>query len=290
MKLGYIFREGIVGIRRSRMPFMISVFSVSIALVIVGLGVLAVDNGLQYIGEFQADYDLEIFLENEVALSEKRALGDIIKNYPGIIRMDYLSKEDAAALYNAEFGEDVLSLLDDNPLPSSIRVTFDDNHRNAEYISSFVQSIEVLDGVDEVIFKKNLFNRIQGIMRLVYVVATAALFLIILSTVFLTANSLRLMILARYEFIETVRLLGATDFMVKAPFFLEGGIIGFMGASLAVLIIVGFEYALKIYVHVDLPIRILDYPEVVLGLLIFGVSVSSLGVLKAVRKMLRYVA
>ncbi|MBT3253934.1 MAG: hypothetical protein HN995_08920 [Candidatus Marinimicrobia bacterium] len=290
MKLSYIIREGIIGIKRSRMPFMISVFSVTIALLIVGLGVLAVDNSLQFIGEFQADYDLEIFLENEATTFEKTELAAIVKDYPGIFRMDYLSKEDAAALYNAEFGEDVLSLLDDNPLPSSFRITFEDDHRSADYILTFIQNMNELDGVDEVIFKKDLFNRVQGIMQLVYTVATITLFLIILSTVFLTANNLRLMILARYEFIETVRLLGASDFLVKAPFFLEGGILGFLGASLSVLLIILAEYGIKYYVHLDLPVKIIDHPEVILGLILFGVSLSSLGVLKAVRKMLRFVA
>jgi len=290
MKLGYIIREGIIGIKRARMPFMISVFSVTIALLVVGIGVLAVDNSLHFIGQFQADYDLEIFMENEASPNQKHDLAEIIRNYPGILRMDYLSKEDAAALYNAEFGEDVLSLLDDNPLPSSFRITFEEGHRSAEYIMTFIQNMNELDGVDEVIFKKDLYTRIQGIMQLVYTVATVTLFLIILSTVFLTANNLRLMILARYDFIQTVRLLGASDFLVKAPFFLEGGILGFMGASFSVLLIIATEYAINYYLHFDLPVRVLDHPEVILGLLVFGVSLSSLGVLKAVRKMLRFVA
>lgn len=290
MKLSYIIREGIVGIKRSRMPFMISVFSVTIALLVVGLGVLAVDNSLEYLGEFQANYDLEIFLENEATTPQKQELGTIIRDYPGIFRMEYLSKEDAAALYNAEFGEDVLSLLDDNPLPSSFRITFEEDHRSADYIITFIKNMNELAGVDEVIFKKDLFNRVQGIMQLVYTVATVTLFLIILSTVFLTANNLRLMILARYEFIETVRLLGASDFLIKAPFFLEGGILGFLGASLSVFLIIMAEYIMKIYVHIDLPIKIIDHPEVILGLILFGVSLSSLGVLKAVRKMLRFVS
>jgi len=290
MKLNYIIREGVIGIRRARMPFMISVFSVMIALLMVGIGILAVDNGLQYIGNFQADYDLEIFLENGATLGDKQEISDIITGNPGIIRMDYLSKEDAAALYNAEFGEDVLSLLDDNPLPSSFRVTFDDEHRNGSYIQLFINTMEMTRSVDEVIFKKDLFERIQGILKSIYIAAAAALFSIILSTVFLTANNLRLMILSRYEFIEAVRLLGASDFMVKAPFFLEGGLLGFLGAALATLCIFGLETALAYFNIIDLPVRIVNHPEVIVGLLIFGISLASLGVLKAVRRMLRFVA
>ena len=269
---------------------MISVFSITVALVLVGIGTLAVDNGLKFIGDLQADYDLEVFLLNETTTAQKREIGKIISEYPGILRMDYLSKEDAATLYNAEFGEDVLSLLDDNPLPSSFRVTFSEDYRSANYIQSFIQSMSILESVDEVIFKKDLFDRVQGILKTIYLLAAAALFLIILSTVFLTANNLRLMILARYEFIETVRLLGASDFMVKAPFFLEGGILGFIGGIIAVLIIAGLETALEVYQIVDLPIRIMNHPEVIIGMLLFGISLSALGVLKAVRRMLRFVA
>ncbi len=290
MKFGYIIREGVIGIRRARMPFMISVFSITIALVLVGVGILAVDNGLQYIGDFQTEYDLEIFLENESSADQKRDIAVNISEYPGVFRMDYLSKEDAAALYNAEFGEDVLSLLDDNPLPSSFRVTFDEDHLSAVYIQSFIQSMELFEAVDEVIFRQDLFDRVQGIMQSIYIIASGGLFLIILSTVFLTANNLRLMILARYDFIEIVRLLGASDFMVKAPFFLEGGILGFLGGILSILVIAGFEWGLA-YAHIiDLPVRIMNHPELILGMLIFGISLSSLGVLKAVRRMLRFVS
>ncbi len=290
MKLSYIIREGVIGIQRARMPFMISVFSVMIAILSVGIGIFAVDNGLQYIGDLQATYDLEVFLENEVSQSDTRELSKIIAEYPGILRMDYLSKADAAALYNTEFGEDVLSLLDDNPLPSSFRITFEENYRTAPYIQSFIHATEVVSGVDEVMFKKDLFDRVQGIMSFIYMMATIVLFMVILSTVFLTANNLRLMILARYEFIETVRLLGASDFMVKAPFFLEGGILGFIGSLMSVVIIASLEKLLEYYGIIDLPVRILNHPEVILGLLLFGVSLASLGVLKAVRRMLRFVS
>ena len=290
MSLLYIIREGLTGIGRSKMPFMISVFSVTIALLLVGIGTLAVDNGLQFIRDLQADYDLEVFLENDVGVGEKRIIADVISAFPGVVRMDYLSKEDAARLYNDEFGEDVLSLLDDNPLPSSFRITFEEAHRHSIYIQSFIQIVEEQHGVDEVIFKQDLFDRIQGIMRMVYLVAASGLFLLILSTVFLTGNNLRLMILARYDLIETIRLLGAGDFLIKAPFFLEGGIIGFIGGLSAILLIALMEWSLAYFKIVDLPVRIWAYPEVMLGILLFGVSLASLGVLKAVRRMLRFVS
>ncbi len=290
MKLGYIINEGVAGIRRSKMPFMNSVFSVTIALVLVGVGVLFVDNGLKYIGDLQADYDLEIFMQNDASSEEIQELATIISEYPGVIRMDYLSKQDAADLYSAEFGENLLTLLGENPLPSSLRVTFEENYRSSVYIQAFLQSMKQFETIDDVLFQKDLFNRIQVIMQTIYTIAAAAIFLVILVTVFLTANNLRLMILARYEFIEAIRLLGASDFMIKAPFFLEGGILGFLGGTFAVLIIVGLEQALAAFNVINLPVRILDYPEVILGTLLFGISLSALGVLKAVRRMLRFVA
>ena len=114
--------------------------------------------------------------------------------------------------------------------------------------------------------------------------------MIILATVFLTANNLRLMILGRYEFIETIRLLGASDFIVKAPFFLEGAILGFIGSLISVLMISGFELAIEKAGIIDLPVRVLHHPELIAGIFIFGVALSSLGVLKAVRRMLRFVS
>ena len=290
MSLRYILREGLSGIGRSKMAFMIAVFSVSISLFIVGVGTLAFDNGLQLVRNIQADYDLEVFLEDDIELIETRAVADVITAFPGVIRMVYLSKVDAAQLYNATFGEDVLSVLDDNPLPSSLRVTFEDEHRHTIYIEAFIQNLEDEAGVDQIVFKKDLFDRVQGLMRMVYLVAAASLFLLIMTTVFLTSNNLRLMILARFDLIETIRLLGATDFMVKAPFFLEGGFIGLIGGVIATLAIIALEQLLQRYLGIQLPVSLMSYPELILGILGFGISMASLGVLKAVRRMLRFVS
>ena len=290
MSLRYILREGLSGIGRSKMAFMIAVFSVSISLFIVGVGTLAIDNGLQLVRNIQADYDLEVFLEDDIELIETRAVADVITAFPGVIRMVYLSKVDAAQLYNATFGEDVLSVLDDNPLPSSLRVTFEDEHRHTIYIEAFIQNLEDEAGVDQIVFKKDLFDRVQGLMRMVYLVAAASLFLLIMTTVFLTSNNLRLMILARFDLIETIRLLGATDFMVKAPFFLEGGFIGLIGGVIATLAIIALEQLLQRYLGIQLPVSLMSYPELILGILGFGISMASLGVLKAVRRMLRFVS
>lgn len=272
------------------MPFMNAVFSVTIALVLVGVGVLFVDNALSYIGNLQTDYDMEMFLTDACTIEEKQELGTIITEYPGILRMEYLSKDDAARIYSEEFGEDVLALLDDNPLPSSFRVTFEEGYRTADYISAFAQAMSALKPVDDIKFQKDLFDKVHGIMNSIYVIAAVAIFLIIISTVFLTSNNLRMMILGRYEFIETTRLLGASDFLVKAPFFLEGAIMGFIGSVFAILVIGGLEWGIERSGYFDLPVRIHNFPEVMLGICIFGISLSSLGVLKAVRRMLRYVS
>ncbi|MCF7807855.1 MAG: ABC transporter permease [Candidatus Marinimicrobia bacterium] len=290
MNLRYIIREGFTGINRAKMPFMNAVFSVTIALVLVGSGVLFVDNGLSYIGNLQSDYDLEIFLSDDSSIEQKQELGMIITEYPGIIRMDYLSKDDAARIFTEEFGEDVLALLDDNPLPSSFRVTFEESYRTADYIQAFSMAMSALDPVDDVKFQKDFFDKVHGIMNSIYFIAAGTIFLIILSTVFLTASNLRMMILGQYESIRTTRLIGASDFLVKAPFFLEGAILGFIGSVFAVLIIAGIELSIVRSQFFDLPVRIHEYPQVILGLFIFGVSLSSLGVLKAVRRMLRFVS
>lgn len=290
MKLLYIIREGIEGILRARSPFLNSMFSVIIALLLISVGVLAVDNGLQLLGDLQPNYDLEVFMRNDAEISSKREIGMAIQEFPGVFRSEYLSKEDAANLYREVFQDDVLALLDDNPLPSSFRVTFDEEHLSREYIQSFIQAIEDYEGVDEVLFREYLFDRVQGLMQTVYYVSAVVIFLVILSTVFLVSNNLRLMILTRFNYIETVRLLGASDFMVKAPMFLEGGILGFMSATVAVLIIAGVEYLLISQYSFHLPVRILSHPEFIVGVFLFSMSLSSLGVLKAVRRLLKFVS
>lgn len=289
MSLRFIVSEGLAGLSRAKLPFMISVMTITLTLSMIGIGILGVDNALAYLHSLQAEFDAEVFFDGNASDLEIARAMEIASEVPGIADLDFLSKEDAALIFQQEFGEDIMNILDDNPLPASLRVRFEQVYRTEFHIRRFMQDMQRLNGVDEVIFRLDIFERLQTILRLVYAMAGAVLFILIVAAVFLTSNTIRLMILARFDVIETTRLLGASDFHIKAPFFLEGGIQGLVGALFAVGIIHSVEEMAIRLLGVTLHGRLLEFPGLVAGVLLLGITVAALGSLRAVRRFLRYI-
>ena len=289
MSLGFIFSEGIAGLTRAKLPFTISVMTITLTMSLIGIGVLGVDNVLAYLHGLQAEFDTEVFFEGNATDDEITSAAQIATDLPGIADIDFLTKDDAALIFKEEFGEDIMNILDDNPLPASLRVRFETEYRTQFHIDRFVRDVRRLPGVDEVVFRMDIFERLQTILRLVYIMAGAVLFVLIVVTVFLTSNTIRLMILARFEVIETIRLLGASDTLIKAPFFVEGGIQGLVGGLFAIGIIHGIEESAIRLLGLTLSGRLLEFPGLVAGILLLGILIAAMGSLRAVRRLLRYI-
>ena len=289
MSLGFIFSEGIAGLTRAKLPFTISVMTITLTMSLIGIGVLGVDNVLAYLHGLQAEFDAEVFFEGNATDDEITSAAQIATDLPGIADIDFLTKDDAALIFKEEFGEDIMNILDDNPLPASLRVRFETEYRKQFHIDRFVRDVRRLPGVDEVVFRMDIFERLQTILRLVYIMAGAVLFVLIVVTVFLTSNTIRLMILARFEVIETIRLLGASDTLIKAPFFVEGGIQGLVGGLFAIGIIHGIEESAIRLLGLTLSGRLLEFPGLVAGILLLGILIAAMGSLRAVRRLLRYI-
>ncbi len=289
MSLGFIFSEGIAGLTRAKLPFTISVMTITLTMSLIGIGVLGVDNVLAYLHGLQAEFDAEVFFEGNATDDEITSAAQIATDLPGIADIDFLTKDDAALIFKEEFGEDIMNILDDNPLPASLRVRFETEYRTQFHIDRFVRDVRRLPGVDEVVFRMDIFERLQTILRLVYIMAGAVLFVLIVVTVFLTSNTIRLMILARFEVIETIRLLGASDTLIKAPFFVEGGIQGLVGGLFAIGIIHGIEESAIRLLGLTLSGRLLEFPGLVAGILLLGILIAAMGSLRAVRRLLRYI-
>ncbi len=114
--------------------------------------------------------------------------------------------------------------------------------------------------------------------------------LLILGAVMVTANMSRLIILARFDFIETMRLIGASDSIIKAPFLLDGSLQGFIGGSLAIGAIYGlFQLVVHNLGSEIILSDIINQPILMIGLIAFAVILGILGSYRAARRFVKLV-
>jgi len=182
---------------------------------------------------------VSVFLTKDVTQPERDAIRTELQQLPQVEQVYYESKEQAYERFKVQF-KDVPSLVNNtskDALPESYRVKLKDPQKYA-IVASAVQN---MPGVDEVQGRskalENFFRFLNGLQRIVLIGAALAL----LATVLLIFNTVRLAAFSRRRETGIMRLVGASDLYIQAPFVLEGAFAGLVGAGIAVLGLIGFK-------------------------------------------------
>jgi cell division transport system permease protein len=199
----------------------------------------------------------------------------------------YISKADAAAIFKKEFGEDILSVLDFNPLPPSFKIGLAEGYRTAVHAERLEHRLATLTGVESVKYRKEFLEIIDERARIVHNISLGLGVLVGLSAIVLVSNTIRLAISAKRQIIRTMELVGATRMFIRMPFLLEGIMQGILGGALAAgILYLLLSYAVRI-ISPDLPgllrIEPVYYAAVVVAGAVLGWIGSSISVLKFIR-------
>ncbi len=210
-----------------------------------------------------------------------------VKAGPDSIR--YVPKEQALAQMRKKYPELVKNLTA-NPFPDTLEVT----PNKAENVEKLYDSIVLPHkpaGVDKVRDGKQVSHRILQVAHVIEAVFTVATGVLLIASILLIANTIRLSIFSRRREIEVMKLVGATNWFVRGPFMLEGLICGFLGSVLAViLLIVGKAIALpSILPHLsgDADVKALAFPLTALILIGMGLGLGAIGSGLTIRRFLR---
>jgi cell division transport system permease protein len=201
----------------------------------------------------------------------------------------YTSKEQAFEIMKKRSPEMVAGLTS-NPLPNSVAVT----PVRAESVDLLFDSLSGKNRapfVEKVTDGKQLSHRILQVAHVIEVVFTLATLVLVIASVLLISNTIRLSIFSRRREIEVMKLVGATNWFVRGPFMLEGLICGVAGALLAIFfLIIGKAVALPaILPHLkgDADVHALAFPLVALVLLSAGLGLGAVGSGLTIRRFLR---
>lgn len=290
MALSYTIREGLAGFRRAKFAVVASTSAMTVALVLIGLFVV-LGYETQQVSTWlrQRVGEVELFLE-EADDRVLEALYERAAAMPGVEQTEYISREQAEAIFQQEFGEGAAVFLDEPFLPASIKVRVTSDYANADSLNALVTEFSTWNRVDEVVFNQPLLVKVQQNLRLFTLGGLAVGLLVVLSSIFLVANTIRLTIYARRLLIRTMKLVGATDGFIRRPFLVEGILQGFIAGGIAAALVWGLHNVLRTYLpQVSTP----DTPLlVVLTLTAFvgGVVLGWLGSLYAAHRFIKKVA
>ncbi|NQU27327.1 MAG: hypothetical protein HQ528_03460 [Candidatus Marinimicrobia bacterium] len=218
---------------RFKLTTLTSVFSIFMTLYLIGLLFTIGENSQKLIIYLRSKYKIEVFFKQEVTDQQARQLTEQIQKIPGVRSATAIVRANAAQIFKRQFGEDILTILDANPLPASCVVNISRTQNTAVDISPIIDSIRQIDGVDEINFQGRLINRIEKYYDLLFKAIVGAAVIVLLVTVSIISNTIKLTVYVRADLVKALKLVGASNMFIKFPFIIDGVLQGLMGSVLA---------------------------------------------------------
>jgi len=287
----YTFRDAFRSVGRHKGMAFASVTTVAISLFILGFTFLLVLNSQHLVFTMESQVEINAFLRPDVDRQDALALQNKIEKIDGFESLEFISKEEALAMMQDRFGKNtdiVKALGGNNPLPDSYRI----KATSPEKVDYLVAEIQLFEEVENVRYGKEIVDKLLSFTTWVRNLGLAVIIGMLIAGLFLISTTIRLTVFARKKEINIMKYVGATNWFIRFPFFLEGMLIGFIGALLAgVIIYFGYDVIVK-YVIKSVPfIPLITDNQVlfrILGLLLGGGTVlGALGSVIAVRKYLK---
>lgn len=214
-------REQKLSKRKLRSSYFTTIVSIALVLFVVGLMGLLLLNAQKLSRSVKENIGFSVILENDIREVDMIRLQKNLDASKYVKSTEYITKERAAQELQEELGEDFIDFLGYNPLFPSIEVRLFAEYANPDSVAKIEQEILKNSQVKEVAYQKSLIEVVNKNIRkisLVLMLFTGALLIISLS---LINNTIRLTIFARRFIIKTMQLVGATRRFVRGPFILK---------------------------------------------------------------------
>lgn len=285
--LPYFIREGIANFGRAKFAAFASTSAITVALVLIGIFAV-VGYEAQVVSKMLREQagEMEVFIERTAGDDDQEALHARIQTMPGVLETEFISHEEAAKIFRREFGEKASLFEDPSFLPASIRIEVAPRYANPDSMSQMASAIGEWRSVDEVVFNRDLLVRVAQNRRLISAIGVILGAIVVLASVFLVANTIRLTIYARRLLIRTMKLVGATDRFVRRPFLVEGLLQGFLGGGVAAGVVWGL-YRLFLHQMDQAPVPLYLELSLAGGLVVTGMMLGWLGSFFAARRFIQ---
>jgi len=246
VSLSYTVRESLSCFTRAKLSTFISIVTITISLLFLGVFAVISVHASRFIDALRDKVELEAFLDEPMSFQEISELQQQVSSLPGVEGLTLVSKDDAAKTFQEEFGENILDVLEFNPLPASIKISLQSGFKTSEKAAAISAVIEQMRGIESVRYRKDLLELIDTRAASVNNLTLGLGVFVSLSAIFLVSNTIRLAIHAKRHLIRTMELVGATGAFIRVPFLLEGLIQGFLGGIVATALLYGLlEYATR---------------------------------------------
>ena len=236
-ELLFSFKEGIKGFKRAKLSSFVSIVAIFISLTALGIFSILTFKLGKILNEIENKVELEAFIDERLKEDEINNLKNNIKKIEGVEDAIYISKNEAAKRFQDAFGENIVELYGDNPLPISFIIKIRKEFLNKNSMDNVISKLNNINGISETIFKREILLTLERYRNIFLIINLAGGILIGLASILIISNTIKLTIYAKSKTIKIMKLIGASDSFIKRPFLFEGLSQGFIGGILSSLFI-----------------------------------------------------
>lgn len=278
---------------RNKGMYFTSIVAITAMMLILGLFFVAFVNVNMFTKSIEKDYNVvQIYVKAGSSAEATQAVGTELEKIEGVDKVVFVPKDEAMETLKQKWGENgyLLENLPENPLPDSYMVYVSDKDA-ANSVAAAAPSVE---GVDDVVYYRDTIEKLAQASRFIEIGSLIAMAFLIVVSVIIVANTIKLTVFNREKEISIMKYLGATNWFVKAPFIWGGIIIGVLSSVIATGLtyliytkitgIIGSDIARILSVSI-VPAEQLTI-VLLAGFLVLGMGIGVIGSAISIRKFL----
>lgn len=231
-RFGYNLRQAFVQMGRNKGMYFTSIMAITAMMLILGLFFVSFVNVNMFANSIKKDYNvIQIYLKQDSKAEVVKAVGEKLEAMDGVDKVEFVTKDDALKTLKERWGENgyLLENLPENPLPDSYTVRV----RNKDSAIKLAEEAPKIAGVDDVVYYRDTIEKLARISNFIETASIIAMIFLIVVSIIIVANTIKLTVFNREKEIGIMKYLGATNWFVRAPFVWGGIIVGIISALLA---------------------------------------------------------
>lgn len=239
-RIVFFFQEALRALKRNGAPSLAAIVTTVVTVVLLGMLIPIFQTAQGKSEEVRGELSAEYALFPDATKAETAALKHKLEAVPHVSKVEFVGKGEALKTLESELKDKtIVEELKTNPLPNSFRVYPDDasnlNAIRAVIIPSGGKPFSAI--IDNEFHRHQSQEKIEQVTSALKIVLTVITALLVLASLMLVGNTIRLSIYTRRREVEVMRLVGATRWFIRWPFMIEGVVVGFVGGALAILIL-----------------------------------------------------
>ncbi len=236
--ISYLIGEGFKNVFKNKKSTFSAIISMCISMLVFGLFFLIGENVNHIMNTVEASQEIQVFIKNDATEEEIKEIGEKIKAIEGVNKATYVSKEEALDIMQEKVGEKSYLLKgyeENNFLPASYKITLTD----LKLASQVEAQINEIENIKKITSSNETISKLISIAKVVRIITAAILIGLVVGSIFIIANTIKLTVYARRREISIMKYVGATNSFIRWPFSVEGIVIGIISAAISVLIVGG---------------------------------------------------